>query len=61
MSFLFNEPAPEYDLLTQSLAAASGVTKFITIISMNLVTLCWDAYVQLRGSKGCFVEHLSAT
>ena len=35
--YLFNEPA-------------SGVTKFITIIAMNLVTFCYAAQVRLRCS-----------
>ncbi len=40
---LLNEPASEVGLLNKSfcLAAALGVTKFITINAMNLVTLSY--------------------
>jgi hypothetical protein len=41
--FLFNKLALEAGLLNKSyrLASALGVTKFMTAIAMNLVTLCW--------------------
>jgi hypothetical protein len=39
---LFKESASESGLLNKSscLAAALGVTKFMTVIALNLVTLC---------------------
>jgi hypothetical protein len=39
---LFNKSASESGLLIKSyrIAAALGVTKFMTVIAMNLVTLC---------------------
>jgi hypothetical protein len=45
MSLLFNEPATEASLLNKSyhLATALGVTNFITVLAINLVTLCCAA------------------
>ncbi len=44
---MFNKPASQVNLLNKSsrLTTAVGVTKFTTIIVVNLVTLCFAAYV----------------
>jgi hypothetical protein len=45
---MLNKPAAESGLLNKSsnLAAALGVTKFITVIATNLVTRCFTLIIQ---------------
>jgi hypothetical protein len=53
---LFNPtPLPEAGLSNKSshLAAALGVTKFLVLLAMNLVTLCCATSVSL----GCLTNH----